>query len=207
MYKTFNGFITRLKKNQIFVFGSNPEGRHGKGTAKIAKEQYGAIYGNGRGLQGKSYALITTNLRKNFIEKKTNILYKKFGKRSILKKHIILNIKELYECALKNKHLEFLIAYKAFSINLNGYSDDELVDMFVLAGIIPTNIIFEDNFFIKIQKIILKIKNKKYKIKINNNSPAYHNKEGILIKVEKKKYKFLINNKILSCSQLCFNTI
>lgn len=49
----------------IFVFGSNRAGRHGKGAAKFAKDHYGAIYGQGEGLQGNAYALPTKdeNLR------------------------------------------------------------------------------------------------------------------------------------------------
>ena len=55
-----------LKDNEIFVFGSNPEGRHGAGTAKIAKEKFGAVYGVGRGLTGQCWALPTKNLKPNF---------------------------------------------------------------------------------------------------------------------------------------------
>ena len=47
----------------IFVFGSNPEGRHGAGAAKIAREQFGAKYGVGEGLTGNAYALPTKDLR------------------------------------------------------------------------------------------------------------------------------------------------
>lgn len=43
----------------IFVFGSNTAGRHGAGAAKAAHEHHGAIYGNGYGLQGQSYAIPT----------------------------------------------------------------------------------------------------------------------------------------------------
>ena len=43
----------------IFVFGSNLAGRHGKGAALFAKENHGAIYGQGEGLQGNSYAIPT----------------------------------------------------------------------------------------------------------------------------------------------------
>jgi len=43
----------------IFVFGSNKAGRHGKGDALIAMRKYGAIYGQGEGLQGSSYGLPT----------------------------------------------------------------------------------------------------------------------------------------------------
>lgn len=43
--------ITSLKDNEIFVFGSNPEGRHGAVSAKVAIK-FGAKYGKGRGIQG-----------------------------------------------------------------------------------------------------------------------------------------------------------
>lgn len=41
----------------IFVFGSNLAGRHGKGAALWARQHRGAIYGQGIGLQGNSYAI------------------------------------------------------------------------------------------------------------------------------------------------------
>ena len=47
----------------IFVFGSNPEGRHGAGAAKIAREQFGAKYGVGEGLTGNAYALPTKRIK------------------------------------------------------------------------------------------------------------------------------------------------
>ena len=43
----------------IFVFGSNEAGRHGAGAAKHAREKWGAIYGQGVGMQGDSYAIPT----------------------------------------------------------------------------------------------------------------------------------------------------
>lgn len=45
--------------DRVFVFGSNLAGRHGRGAAKDAVTHYGAIYGNGKGLQGMSYAIPT----------------------------------------------------------------------------------------------------------------------------------------------------
>lgn len=45
----------------IFVFGSNEAGRHGKGAALFARENYGAEYGNPEGFQGHSYAIPTKN--------------------------------------------------------------------------------------------------------------------------------------------------
>lgn len=49
--------ITRLAPNEVFVFGSNEQGLHYGGAAKAAHENFGAIMGQGNGLQGKSYAI------------------------------------------------------------------------------------------------------------------------------------------------------
>lgn len=49
----------------IFVFGSNLAGRHGKGAAKHAVQYCGAIYGQGEGRQGNSYAIPTKDGRLN----------------------------------------------------------------------------------------------------------------------------------------------
>lgn len=43
----------------VFVFGSNLAGRHGKGAALYALKHHGAIYGQGVGRQGNSYAIPT----------------------------------------------------------------------------------------------------------------------------------------------------
>lgn len=51
--------ITELKQNEIFVFGSNLAGSHGGGAARLAYNRFGAIWGQGVGLQGQSYAIPT----------------------------------------------------------------------------------------------------------------------------------------------------
>ena len=51
--------ISKLNPNEIFVFGSNLAGMHGGGAAWIAYERFGAIMGQGVGLQGQSYAIPT----------------------------------------------------------------------------------------------------------------------------------------------------
>ena len=51
--------ISELKPNEVFVFGSNLAGMHGGGAAWIAHERFGAIMGQGVGLQGQSYAIPT----------------------------------------------------------------------------------------------------------------------------------------------------
>lgn len=51
-----------IPRIEIFVFGSNLAGRHGKGAALTAKKYYGAIYGIGEGRQGESYAIPTKDI-------------------------------------------------------------------------------------------------------------------------------------------------
>ena len=52
-------FITSLKENEIFVFGSNLHGIHAGGAARTAHLHFGAEMGNGVGIQGQSYAIPT----------------------------------------------------------------------------------------------------------------------------------------------------
>ena len=52
-------FITRLNPNEIFVFGSNLDGAHMGGAARVAYRSFGAVWGQGVGLQGQSYAIPT----------------------------------------------------------------------------------------------------------------------------------------------------
>lgn len=52
-------YISELKPNEIFVFGSNLAGMHGGGAARTARLHFGAVMGNGDGPQGQSYAIPT----------------------------------------------------------------------------------------------------------------------------------------------------
>ena len=52
-------WIDTLEENEIFVFGSNLQGMHGGGAARVAHEKFGAVWGEGIGLQGQSYAIPT----------------------------------------------------------------------------------------------------------------------------------------------------
>ena len=51
-------WIKHLEENEIFVFGSNLEGKHGGGAAKVAMD-WGAVWGKGVGLYGQTYAIPT----------------------------------------------------------------------------------------------------------------------------------------------------
>jgi hypothetical protein len=124
--------------NTIFVFGSNPEGRHGAGAAKVAKEQFGAVYGQGEGLQGNAYALPTKDLR----------ITANKGFKSISFNQIVENIKKLYNVANQNPTKQFKVAYRnTTDISLNGYTGLEMIEMFNQAGTIPSNIIFSKEWF------------------------------------------------------------
>ncbi|MCI6656766.1 MAG: hypothetical protein MSH14_04440, partial [Bacteroidales bacterium] len=51
--------IATLEADEIFVFGSNAQGMHLGGAARTAHMKFGAVWGNGEGLQGQSYAIPT----------------------------------------------------------------------------------------------------------------------------------------------------
>ncbi len=53
------GFIRELKENEIFVFGSNLAGMHAGGAARVAVDKFGAVWGQGVGMQGQCYAIPT----------------------------------------------------------------------------------------------------------------------------------------------------
>ena len=52
-------WITKLLPNEVFVFGSNYKGIHGKGAAKIARNQFKAVIGVAEGMTGNCYAIPT----------------------------------------------------------------------------------------------------------------------------------------------------
>lgn len=52
-------WVNELKEDEVFVFGSNLAGAHGGGAARVAYEKFGAIWGQGVGLQGRSYGIPT----------------------------------------------------------------------------------------------------------------------------------------------------
>lgn len=133
--ETYKGLIRSLQPNQIFVFGSNTQGRHGLGAAKIALQKFGAKYGQAEGIQGQSYAIITKDLTKD--DKLTP---------SRTKEQIIQQIRKLYDYARNHPDKEFLIAYSGSGKNLNHYSNDDMAKMFNCEQI-PDNIIFESEFY------------------------------------------------------------
>lgn len=162
-------FVKHLKPNEVFIFGSNAQGRHGAGAAKAALS-FGAKYGVGRGLQGQSYALITKNLKEGFKEKATGIVYNKEGYRSVSRKQIESNIKELYKLAKKWPERLFYCPYKyetyasgAPKKSLNGYNCREMAKMFCCVDNIPSNIIFHDSYKSLLPILIRKMRKERLK--------------------------------------------
>lgn len=131
---TYKGKIASLKDNQVFVFGSNTQGRHGAGAAKTAKDNFGAKYGQAEGIQGQSYAIITKDLTKD--DKKNP---------SRTPEQIKEQIHKLYEYARQHSDKEFIVAYSSTGKNLNYYSNDAMAEMFASEEI-PSNIVFEEGF-------------------------------------------------------------
>lgn len=131
--KTYKGNVTSLTTKQFFVFGSNTQGRHGKGSALLAKERFGAIYGQASGFQGNTYAIVTKDLSVK--------PYKAMSKEFIIKQ-----IETLYEHAREMSDCEFLVAYAGQGTNLNGYTPFEMAEMFN-TGDIPVNMVFEEQFY------------------------------------------------------------
>jgi hypothetical protein len=116
--------IHQLGPNQIFVFGSNTQGRHGAGAARQAMK-FGAIYGQPRGRQGQTYAIVTKDLS--------------LGRRSIPLEVIYEEINNFVSYAIVHPELEFLVT--AIGCGLAGYSVEEMSTPFQLLSNLPVNII------------------------------------------------------------------
>ncbi|MBE6343419.1 MAG: hypothetical protein E7065_08525 [Lentimicrobiaceae bacterium] len=100
-------FITELKENEIFVFGSNLQGLHGGGAARLAYEKFGAIWGQGVGLQGQSYGIPTMH-----------------GGVDAIKPYV----DEFIEFAKSHPELTFLVT--RIGCGIAGFRDEEIAPLF-----------------------------------------------------------------------------
>ena len=96
----------------VFVFGSNLAGRHGKGAAKDAMQQYGAVYGQGVGRQGNSYAIPTKDAYLNPLPLEKIERY----------------VEEFLVYAENHRDEEFHVT--RIGCGLAGYTDDDIAPMF-----------------------------------------------------------------------------
>lgn len=107
--------IKILKLNEIFVFGSNQGGKHGKGAA-ITALGWGARYGQASGLQGRTYGIPT----------KDNTV-----RRVLSVSEIKPYIDEFIEFATNNSQLTFLVT--EIGCGLSGYKPKDIGPLFINA--------------------------------------------------------------------------
>ncbi|MFA6862511.1 MAG: hypothetical protein WCS11_01315 [Dysgonamonadaceae bacterium] len=99
--------INNLKENEIFVFGSNLQGSHGGGAAAIAANKFGAIWGQGVGLQGQSYGIPTMH-----------------GGIAEIKPYV----DEFIKFAKQNPNLNFLVT--RIGCGIAGFTEEEMAPLF-----------------------------------------------------------------------------
>lgn len=105
-----------LPKNSktIFVFGSNLAGRHGAGAALIARKKFGAVYGQGTGLQKSSWAIPTKDENLNVLSLKE------------IDKHISNFFKKNKKCSF-----DTLFFLTRVGCGLAGYEDHQIAPLFI----------------------------------------------------------------------------
>ena len=104
--------ITSISENEVFVFGSNLSGRHGKGAAKTALG-WGAKWGQAAGIQGRTYGIPT---------KDASI------RRTLTIEEIKPFVDEFIEFAKANKKLTFLVT--EIGCGLAGLKPKEVAPLF-----------------------------------------------------------------------------
>ena len=97
---------------EIFVFGSNLAGRHGAGAALFARHNHGAIYGQGIGLQGQSYAIPTKD---KYLQ-------------PLSLEQIESHVKQFIWFAQQNQWMKFNVT--RIGCGLAGYDDYQIAPMF-----------------------------------------------------------------------------
>ena len=100
--------ISELAENEIFVFGSNLAGAHAGGAARVAHIRFGAVMGQGVGLQGQSYAIPTMQ-----------------GGVETIKPYV----DEFVRFAAEHKEFKFLVT--RIGCGIAGFTADEIAPLFV----------------------------------------------------------------------------
>lgn len=123
--------ITELKPNEIFVFGSNLAGAHGGGAARLAYNRFGAIWGQGVGLQGQSYAIPTMQ-----------------GGVETIKPYV----DEFIRFAKQHPEQKFLVT--KIDCGIAGFKAEEIAPLFAQAYY-ADNIILPEDFVEELRNVIL----------------------------------------------------
>ena len=105
--RTASNHITTLQPDEVFVFGSNLAGQHRGGAAYLAHKKFGAIWGQGVGLQGQSYAIPTMQ-----------------GGVETIRPYV----DEFIRFAERHPQLKFLVT--EIGCGIAGFGDDEIAPLF-----------------------------------------------------------------------------
>ena len=108
------GYIDRLAGGEVFVFGSNLQGMHGGGAARTARLKFGAVMGQGVGLQGQSYAIPTMQ-----------------GGVDTIRPYV----DQFAGFALRHPELRFLVT--RIGCGIAGFSDEDIAPLFAGAAMLP----------------------------------------------------------------------
>ena len=120
--------IAELGEDEVFVFGSNLEGMHGGGAARTAYQRFGAVWSEGVGHHGQSYAIPTMH-----------------GGVEQIRPYV----DEFVEYARANKHLRFLVT--RIGCGIAGFRDEQIAPLFSEA-LNCSNIILPREFVEAIEK-------------------------------------------------------
>lgn len=101
-----------MARRTIYVFGSNEAGAHGGGTARVAKEFYGAVWGLGLGISGDSYAIPTKDMRIETLP------------LDIIARYVGIFRKDA------EKHPELLFHVTKVGCGLAGYTEEDIAPLF-----------------------------------------------------------------------------
>ena len=113
----------------VFVFGSNLAGRHGKGAALFAHKQYGAVYGEGFGRTGNAYAIPTKGYQLNVLPLD----------------RIQDFVDEFIQYAKYNPDDTFLLT--PIGTGLAGYDKTEIFKLIRNCGPLSSNVVFTKEWF------------------------------------------------------------
>lgn len=114
--------IVSLNQDEVFVFGSNLAGKHAGGAARIARMCFGAIWGQGVGLQGQSYAIPTMQ-----------------GGTETIKPYV----DEFISFAKDHRELTFYVT--RIGCGIAGFTDEQIAPLFDAAFDLP-NVVLPESF-------------------------------------------------------------
>lgn len=119
MARVRRGMIVQLDPDEVFVFGSNASGAHHAGAARTAWQKFGAVWGEGDGHHGQSYAIDTMSGRDQ----------------------LAAGVTRFIEYARPHPRLTFLVT--EIGCGIAGYTPDEVAPLFLSS---PPNVTLPASF-------------------------------------------------------------